>query len=220
MAEARESIMSKITGMEAAQNVPPKVLLIYKAIEQLIAEGQDLNVLKVSTITDLAGIGKGTAYDYFETKDEMIACALLYQIKNISGLLSEALMKQESFSAQINFLLDSIEKENGKQQYFLRFVHVLTENSGYCQLARAKMATEQFQNFIPKNVFAELAIRGMERGEIRKDLPADYVVCAVFSKMMTYLISFCSAECFDLNPVQFRPYIYQGLVDELCEKNV
>lgn len=212
--------MSKITGMEAAQHVPPKVLLIYKAIEQLIAGGQDLNAVKVSTITALAGIGKGTAYDYFETKDEMIACALIYQIKMIAGLLSDALKQQESFGAQIDFLLDSIEKENGKQQYFLRFVHVLTENSSYCQLAREKLASEEFHNFMPKNVFAELVKAGMERGEIRSDLPADYVICAVFSKMMTYLISFCSAECFDVNPTQYRPYIYQGLMDELCEKNV
>lgn len=212
--------MNKITGMEAAQNVPPKVLLIYKAVEQLIAEGQDMNAVKVSTITDLAGIGKGTAYDYFETKDEMIACSLLYQIKEISCLLSEALMKQESFWGQINFLLDSIEKEKGKQQYFLRLVHVLTENSGYCQLARTKMATGDFHNYICKGVFAELAKRAMARGEIRSDLPVDYVVYAVFSKMMTYLISFCSADCFHVNPAQFRPYIYQGIMDELCEKNV
>lgn len=212
--------MSKITGMEAAPNVPPKVLLIYKAIEQLIAEGQDLNAVKVSTITELAGIGKGTAYDYFETKDEMIACALLYQIKNISGLLSDALMQQNGFGAQIDFLLDSIEKENGKQQYFLRFVHVLTENSSYCQLTREKLSSEEFHNFMPKDVFADLVKAGKERGEIRSDLPTDYVICAVFSKMMTYLISFCSAECFQVNPTQFRPYIYQGLMDELCEKNV
>lgn len=212
--------MSKITGMEAAQNVPPKVELIYQAIEQLIAEGQDLNAVKVSTITELAGIGKGTAYDYFETKDEMIACALIYQIKNISGLLSEALMKCESFAAQIDFLLDSIEQENGKQQYFLRFVHVLTENSSYCQLVREKMSSEAFHHFMPQNVFTELVKQGMDRGEIKRDLPEDYVICAVFSKMMTYLISFCSAECFHVTPTKFRPYIYQGLLDELCEKNV
>lgn len=212
--------MGKITGMEAAANVPPKVRLIYKAIEQLIAEEQDLNVVKVSTITDLAGIGKGTAYDYFETKDDMIACALIYQIKKISDSLSEALGKQENFAAQIDFLLDSIEKKNGKQQYFLRFMHVLTENSSYCQLAREKMGTEQFGSFLPKNVFGELVQRGMERGEIRRELPVDYVVCAIFAKMMTYMISFCSAECFHVTPTQFRPYIYQGILDELCEKNV
>lgn len=212
--------MSKITGMEAAQNVPPKVLAIYKAIEQLIAGGQDLNAVKVSTITELAGIGKGTAYDYFETKDEMIASALIYQIKNISEVLSDALEQQQNFGAQIDFLLDSIEQENGKQQYFLRFMHVLTENSTYCQLAREKLSSEAFHNFMPKDVFADLVKSGKERGEIRSDLPTDYVICAVFSKMMTYLVSFCSAECFQVNPTQFRPYIYRGLLDELCEKNV
>ena len=52
--------MEKITGMEAAHEVPPKVLLIYEAVEKLIASGEDINSVKVSTITELAGIGKGT----------------------------------------------------------------------------------------------------------------------------------------------------------------
>lgn len=212
--------MGKITGMEAAQNVPPKVLLIYEAIEHLIAEGRDLNSVKVSTITELAGIGKGTAYDYFETKDDIIACALIYQIKIISNTLCEALKKQESFAAQIAFLMDSIENENGNRNYFLRFIHVLTENSSYCQLVREKMATEAFRSYMPVNVFAEIVEMGVERGEIKRELPTDYVICAVFSKLMTYMMSICSAECFHLDILRFRPYIYKGLLDELCEKNV
>ena len=212
--------MGKITGLEATQELPPKVLLMYRAIEQLIAEGTDLNTVKVSTITGLAGIGKGTAYDYFESKDDMIACALLYQIGIISYKLSKALESQESFAAQITFLLDAIEKQNESQQYFLRFVHVLTENSSYCQLVRERMATEAFHSYIPLNIFSALAERGVERGEIKRELPPDYVVCAVFAKMMAYMISFCAAECFHVNPTQYRPFIYQGIMDELCEKNV
>ncbi len=207
--------MGKITGMEAAQNVPPKVLLIYKAIEQLIAEEQDLNAIKVSTITALAGIGKGTAYDYFETKDDIIACALLYQIKIIVNELSAVLMQKTTLSEQINYLLDAIEKEDGNQQYFLKFIHVLTENSSYCQLVRDKMATEEFHSYMPINVLWEIVERGKACAEIRKDLPTDYIISSVASRMIMYMISISSQCCFHVNAFGFRPYIYKAIMDEL-----
>ena len=48
--------------------IPEKVLLIYQAVPQMLKEGADINTLKVSEITERAGIGKGTAYEYFSSK--------------------------------------------------------------------------------------------------------------------------------------------------------
>lgn len=212
--------MGKITGIEAAHEVPPKVLNMYHAVEQLITEGVDLNAVKVSTITELAGIGKGTAYEYFDTKEELIACALLFQIKIILEELVGALVARESFAEQITFLMDQIESEQGKQQYFLRFIHVLTEQSSYCQLVRDKIVSDAFQDYMPKNVFEEIAQNGIERGEIKKEFPAEYVVSAVFARLMSYLISICTEKCLNTNPRKYRDFIYQGILGELCEKNV
>ncbi len=207
--------MGRITGMEAAQDVPPKVLLLYDAVEQLIAEGADLSSVKVSTITELAGIGKGTAYDYFDSKDDIIACALLYQVKIMMEELSSALVARESFPEQITYLLDEIEKEQGKQQYFLRFIHVLTENSSYCQLVREKISSEAFREYLPGNVFEEIVQRGIDRGEIKAEFPAEYVVSAVFARLMSHLISICTEHCLHTNPRKYRSFIYKSILDEL-----
>ena len=51
----------RVTGIETKQNIPEKVLLLYQAIIELISEGVDINSVKVSEITQKAGIGKGTA---------------------------------------------------------------------------------------------------------------------------------------------------------------
>ena len=45
--------------MEIERN--EKVLAMYRAVWQLLDEGRDLHKLKVSDITECAGIGKGTA---------------------------------------------------------------------------------------------------------------------------------------------------------------
>ena len=59
--------MSRITGCEEVHQVPPKVLLMYKAVLQFIEEGADLANIRVSSVTERAGIGKGTAYEYFDS---------------------------------------------------------------------------------------------------------------------------------------------------------
>lgn len=208
--------MEKITGMEASQDVPAKVLLIYDAVEHLIKEGQDLNTVKVSTITEKAGIGKGTAYDYFETKDDLIACALLFQIRKMCDELANAISGEDSFGDKINFLLDEIEQKKGRRQSFLRLVHVLTENNGYCQLVRQKMASEEFQKSMPASRFDNIVKEGVARGEIKPEFPPEYVISCVASRLFMYMVYFCAEGCFPVNPTTLRPYIYKGLMEELC----
>ena len=64
--------MSKITGLEAPNQVPPKVTAMYRAVSTLLREDKDISEMSVSMITGLAGIGKGTAYEYFDSKEEII----------------------------------------------------------------------------------------------------------------------------------------------------
>ena len=53
-----------------------KEVLIFNAVIELVNEGQDLTKLKVGDITAKAGIGKGTAYEYFSSKEEIVEKAL------------------------------------------------------------------------------------------------------------------------------------------------
>ncbi len=45
---------------------------IYDAVMQLIKEGKNMKTIKVSEIADRAGIGKGSIYLYFASKDDVI----------------------------------------------------------------------------------------------------------------------------------------------------
>ena len=133
--------MGKMTGLEEIRDVPPKVLGMYRAVVELIEEGADIAGLRVSTITDRAGIGKGTAYEYFETKEEIVACAMVYYMQWLFDWLGKILLEKESFREQLDYLLDEMEKENGRKFCFLRFVHILTDNSEFSQLIRQKLGT-------------------------------------------------------------------------------
>jgi len=213
-------LLGKITGMEAASELPPKVLLIYEAVEKLIEEGEDIESVQVSAITQCAGIGKGTAYDYFETKDELLACALLYQIRMLTEELDSIFSEEESFAEQIRLCMEKMQEQGAKQKCFIRYVHIMTANSNYCQLIREKMNQKEYESYLPMRVFREAIIQGRERGELKKTIPLECAIYALFSKLLIFLISLnpCSGEKVDAETL--CSYLYQSLLDELCEKNV
>lgn len=212
--------MGRITGQESIQDVPPKVLLLYEAVEQLIVEGVDIKDIRVSTITDRAGIGKGTAYEYFDTKEEILACAIVFYMRKAVEKLKHMLEKCSSFAEQVAFLLEGIEKGNGKQQCIIRYIHMMTDTSSFSCLVQEKLHMDGVKEYLPANVLTAMLKRGQERGEVRKDLPVEYMVYVLFSRMISYMIYVGEKSILPFEIEKVHPFIYQGILDELCEKNV
>lgn len=212
--------MGKITGLESINELPSKVLLLYEAVEKLILEGVDINDIRVSTITEKAGIGKGTAYDYFDSKEEILACAVTFYMRKAMEELKQLLANYDSFTEQIDFLLEEIENNSIKKQCIIRYIHVMTDTSNFSQMVKEKLHTASVKNCLPIGVFFEIVEKAKEQGEVRKDLPVNYMVYVLFSKIIVYLGCTGDDNIINLNAKQIRPYVYQSILDELCEKNV
>ena len=60
------------------EKLSEKELALFQAVIDLIEEDADIHSIKVSDITNRAGIGKGTAYEYFSSKEEMVAKAIIW----------------------------------------------------------------------------------------------------------------------------------------------
>lgn len=210
--------MGKITGLEKTQELPEKVLLLYDAVVQLIAEGEDMSNIKVSLITQRAGIGKGTAYDYFDSKEEIIACAVAYLLKKVTEEIHARLTALDSFADQMNYLLDMTEEKLGEQQCFLRFVHLMTDTCAISQLLREKVKKEQIEKYLPISTLKMILKQAVEKGEVRSDLPMDYMVYAIFVRMTTYMAFISVEEGCGNQPQEMRPYIYRGLLEEFAPR--
>lgn len=210
--------MGKITGLERKEDLPEKVLLLYDAVVQLIAEGEDMSGIKVSLITQRAGIGKGTAYDYFDSKEEIIACAIAYLLKKVTEEIHCHLMRLDTFSDQMNYLLDMTEEKLSEQQCFLRFVHLMTDTSAISQLLREKIGREQIERYLPISTLKVILKKAVEKGEVRDDLPMDYMVYAIFLRMVTYMGFISVGDSYGSRPQEMRPYICQGLLGEFAPR--
>lgn len=205
--------MGKMTGLEEFGQIPPKVLQMYDAVMRLIEEGEDMAGIRVSTITDRAGIGKGTAYDYFDSKEDIVASAVVFHIRRIFDWLQQELQNQDSFEKQMSWLLEEIGKESSRKHCFIRIVHILTDNSGFSRQVRQKMMTEPFERYHPVKIFGNILQRGVDRKEIRSDLPMEYMVYTIFSGLMTYMLSISTEECFQINSQKIKPFVYRQILN-------
>lgn len=186
--------MEKITGFEPQEQIPTKVLLLYQGVIQLIAEGADIGTLKVSDITQKAGIGKGTAYEYFDTREEIIVSALLHEMMCVQKKLQEVLSNRESFFGKMEYLLDMLERKLRERECFLHFIHLLTDTS-ICGLKLQKRISETDRgSYMPLTLLYRMIQEGIDRGELRSDLSLGYLCYAVGAQIVCFMgyISFSS----------------------------
>ena len=207
--------MAKITGNEALDQIPAKVLQMYRAVVRLIAEGAEPAKLRVSTITEEAEIGKGTAYEYFDSKEEIVVCAVAHQMQTMIAVLEKELLRRRSFREQLEFLLDEISTQEEQNNCFFRLVHLMTDNSEFSRQIRQRLESDAFRQYSPVQMFRKVLGEAIERGELRKDIPLDYMVYTLGARVLAYMVA-VSLGGIEMTFSQMRELVYQGILDELC----
>lgn len=203
--------MGKITGFEPKEQIPAKVQQLYRGVIELILEGVDIRTLKVSDITQKAGIGKGTAYDYFDTREEIIVSAILHVMICIQEEVESELVKRESFFDQMEYLLEVLEEKMAERECFLHFIHLLTDTSICGLKLQERMKEENQENHTLVSMLVGLIRDGMERGELRKDLPIGYLCYAVSSQIVCFMASVSFPDIGRITAGELKPYILEQM---------
>ena len=164
----------------------PKEKSIYDAIIELFEEGADLNNLTVAEITGKAGIGKGTAYEYFSDKEEMIAKALFYNSENLCRQVYRGVCKEKDLHSKVNYVLIKMEQQISKANCILRLVMMMSENSMVSKRMR-EMVNETLAakaaaiNIIKKVLEDEFSGRENPSEDIM-----EYLALCIYSRIMCY----------------------------------
>lgn len=82
---------------EQPRGATRKEIALFEAVTRLAATGRDLHGLKVSEIAALAGIGKGTVYEYFKSKEELIGRAILYNLELLFASAEAQMERAQGF---------------------------------------------------------------------------------------------------------------------------
>lgn len=211
--------MGKISGEENIFEIPPKVLRMYQAVMELIEEGETPNLLRVSTITERAGIGKGTAYEYFDSKEEIIIYSIVYQMQATVSAMEQKLQGKVSFQEKLDCLLNEAGVRNEKKNCFLKLVHLLTDNSELSQQVRSKLDSGLFRQYGILQFFRRILSEAAKSGEIRGDLPLDYMLFSLVSRILSYML-LLSTDGVQVEQSRMRELVYQGILEELCISSI
>lgn len=84
-----------------------KELLVFNAFKNILNLNSNINKITVSDIAKEAGIGKGTIYEYFKSKEEIIAKATLFHLYEYIDNISNKINSDTSFKESCYILFDS-----------------------------------------------------------------------------------------------------------------
>lgn len=220
--------MAKITGKEPAGQLPQKVVRLYGAVLELVEEGADIGSMKVSQITERAGIGKGTAYDYFDTREEIIVHALVFFMEDAAGRLEQEIWEKENFTGRIELFMDFIDRQAEKGACLLCLVNLVFGASDQGQLFRKLLEERRKKEACLLSLTRRIVEKGIADGEIRKDLPVTYMTYILITKIVAYVLYTVHHQTADkkteqeesaflkpeIPPEEFRRYILNGILEE------
>ncbi len=158
---------------------------VYEAALQLIAQGVSPAALKIQQLADAAGIGKGTVYEYFSSKDEILKGLAVYCFARENERIRE-------LCAGCATLADFEEKTTA-------YLQDIAENrmASYKMIAQTLGAPNTCGGGIPvcggelKEILRELITRLQAAGEIAPDVSAEYCGIAIFSAVVGGLVGMC-----------------------------
>ena len=193
-----------------------KEILILEAFNKLVQDGNSLNNIRVVDIAKEAKIGKGTVYEYFSSKEEVIAKSIVYKM-------------------QIEFINIVIKTNNGKdfkEKCYIGFeelIRLMAQKGSFVQLLLSNKEIHEilkcindgkddmieFRNYILQ-IIEPIIQSGIQENIINKELDTTYIqsvfvsVCSGISTM----IHFTSEEKID-NKEELKDISYTMLIKSL-----
>ena len=92
--------------MTKEQEVSGKKEAVYQTVWDIYVGGTDLGLIRMGEIADKSGIPKGTIYEYFRTKDQLIAEAVSWAIDREVNKIRRTVVETSGFENKWNVILE------------------------------------------------------------------------------------------------------------------
>ena len=194
-----------------------KVQKMYEAIAGFVEEKRDLSTIKVSEITSRAGIGKGTAYEYFSSKEELIVYATLWLCGQQMEQMIHGASRATGFREKYLFMLEWIETHKEYNDLLLKAIK--GSFHGDCEKLKdcvPKELSVQIRSYIAEMI-NELLEQGYQEG-IFTEQNVEKRIIVFMGTMMQYGFGVINIEegfGKNMNKEQLREFTYECMVKSL-----
>jgi AcrR family transcriptional regulator len=152
-------------------------LRLFRCALQLFAE-RGFSSVTVEDITEAADVGKGTFFNYFESKDHVLGVMAEIQLGKVAEALALAMSREQSIHSVLRRLFLRAAEEPGRSPDLAR------------ALISSFLASEGVRKLIARNMqegrrmIAEVVAAGQTRGEIDQRLKKEKVAIQVLQTFM------------------------------------
>lgn len=203
-----------IVNLWEEKQYPPKVEAMNEAVISLLAEGRDLSSLRVSEITQRAGIGKGTAYEYFSSKAEIIATALEYDLAKQIARLVEIEGQTAGFRDMLEKLMDWMAESFEKKSVFTM---AFRQDAGVKELSKElepdRCVFETAMGVIYKMIEQALVI-GEQEGVI-KEMNHYFGSVAIVSQVMSFSMYLGNPQYANVSMEEAKAFAVESIIKML-----
>lgn len=189
-----------------------KKTAVLEAVISLAMEGKSLETLTVSETAARAGIGKGTVYEYFPSKEAMTAAAVCYYMRRELTSLQRLIPLDQGFQKAAEAAMVTVAESI---QSRLSFFHMVSGFSCFemKRYLEGQKPTEEIRDVIRGQIRRILALGAKER-LIYSGFSEDYQTVCFLGAVGSYL---ASLQAQFLPEPQARAYAYQMLICSLSE---
>jgi AcrR family transcriptional regulator len=152
-------------------------LRLFRCALQLFSERGFPNVT-VEDITEAADVGKGTFFNYFESKDHVLCVMAEIQLGKVAEALARAADSKQTIQSVLHRLFLRLAEEPGRSPEFARAMI----SSFLASKVVRQLIARNMQN--GRKMGAEIVAAGQERGEINPQLKKDKVAMQMLQAIM------------------------------------
>lgn len=199
--------------------VSEKEQQIYEGVFELLRRQVDIHAIKVSDIAQAAGVGKGTVYEYFSTKEQILAQALGYLVDREMERAMERIGRQPNFEHA--FLCALSEVDLSIEDGFAQIFQMLFQERPHalCDLAHGAGEGGGLDLTMMDRLTGQLLEQGYREGAIYPRYDAYYqrmVLRGALSGYVFYRMNpgLCGAE---IEPEHAKRMAYEMVIHALSE---
>ena len=160
-----------------AATIETRQAAVYEAALRLIGQGTSPSALKIQQLADAAGIGKGTVYEYFSSKEEILQGLAVYcfarENERIRAILADCTTLVDMEDKTAAYLQDIAANRMGDYKMIAE-----TLGAPNCHGGMDGCIADL------KGIMTDLLSRLQAAGEIDPALDARYCAAAVFSAVV------------------------------------
>lgn len=182
---------------------------ILDALLELMKENHSLSAITVSLIAERAGIGKGTVYEYFSSKEEIFIETIGYFIQQNIGFM-ESIRPDMTFRQSFEMVYDNIGKSMKENRVLLE--NALPGSQGESLRGDFIRRLRQEQDRLMSNLLS--ALRGLNRKGVQEGILQ--TVCSdedLIFAFLSIILFLGFGECLFVSSMKHpKEYCYQKFV--------